>query len=353
MPTSPLATYQSEIEQKLRTGKATEHTYRAALAQLIEALKPSVEAINEPKREKCGAPDYNVSLRTPAGPLTIGYIEAKDIGVSLSDTQRGEQMRRYLPALDNLILTDYLEFRWYVGGTLRATARLATLTAKKTLLPVPDGEVAIKHLLTDFLGYKTEPIKSPENLAVRMARLTHMIRDIIVRTFDAKEESDTLREVSKGFAEVLIPFLSVSDFADMFAQTIAYGLFAACINHKGNQPFRRHDAAYEIPKTNPFLRGFFGRITGPDLDDEPFAGFVDDLTQLLVETDMRAVLADFGKSTRQEDPVVHFYETFLAAYDPKLKEKRGVFYTPEPVVSYIVRSIDSILKTLVSAASGG
>src|SRR5205814_2826084 len=91
-------------------------------------------------------------------------------------------------------------------------------------------------------------------------------------------------------------------------------------------------------------RRFFYEVSGPDLDDEPYAGFVDDLAALLAQTDMNAVLADFGRRTKQEDPVVHFYETFLAAYDPKLREARGVYYTPEPVVQYIVRSIDAILR---------
>ncbi len=147
-----------------------------------------------------------------------------------------------------------------------------------------------------------------------------------------------------SFKQVLIPDLSESDFADMFAQTLAYGLFAARSRHTGAEPFRREHAAREIPKTNPFLRKLFDTITGVALDDEPFAGFVDDLTQLLARADMEAILADFGRRTRQDDPIIHFYETFLQAYDPKLRELRGVYYTPEPVVSYIVRSVDAILK---------
>ncbi|MFA5205064.1 MAG: type ISP restriction/modification enzyme, partial [Lentisphaeria bacterium] len=107
-----------------------------------------------------------------------------------------------------------------------------------------------------------------------------------------------------------------------------------------------------IPKSNPFLRDFFYQLTGPRLDDEPFASFVDDLVRLLARTDMAAVLADFGKRTRQEDPVVHFYETFLAAYDPKLREARGVYYTPEPVVSYITRAVDTLLKDRFGCADG-
>src|SRR5207247_10364729 len=105
-------------------------------------------------------------------------------------------------------------------------------------------------------------------------------------------------------------------------------------------------------KTNPLLRQLFNFIAGPDLDEEPYAGFVDDLVQLLADTDMEAVLADFGTRTQQQDPVVHFYETFLAAYDPKLREVRGVYYTPEPVVSYIVRSVDYLLRERFDCTDG-
>jgi predicted helicase len=140
----------------------------------------------------------------------------------------------------------------------------------------------------------------------------------------------------------LIADLSVDQFADMYAQTIAYGLFAARCNHVG-PGFRRELAGRELPKTNPFLRRLFNTIAGNDLD-ERIAWAVDDLAELLARADTTAIMEDFGKATRQEDPIVHFYETFLAAYDPKLRELRGVYYTPEPVVGYIVRSVDSILK---------
>ena len=131
----------------------------------------------------------------------------------------------------------------------------------------------------------------------------------------------------------------------MFAQTLAYGLFAARVNHDPTEgKFQRRDAAREIPSTNPFLRNLFQQITGLSLEDEPFVGFVDDLVQLLDECDMESILKDFGRKVAREDPVVHFYETFLAAYDPELREKRGVYYTPEPVVSYIVRSVDHLLR---------
>jgi hypothetical protein len=127
----------------------------------------------------------------------------------------------------------------------------------------------------------------------------------------------------------------------MFAQTLAYGLFSARVMSEGAGKFTREKAQRLIPPTNEFLRRFFYLITGPELDGEPFAPFVEDIVQTLDHTAMEVILEDFGQ---RRDPIVHFYETFLAAYDPKLRELRGVYYTPEPVVGYIVRSVDWILR---------
>ncbi len=195
-------------------------------------------------------------------------------------------------------------------------------------------------------------VSNPEELAERMARVARLIRDTIGRAFKTEGAGDSLHQQMKGFREVLIHNLTEEQFADMYAQTICYGLFAARVNHRGSAPFTRRDAAHELPRTNPFLRKLFQHVAGPDLDDEPHAWAVDGLTYLLNRTDIAAILKDFGRSTRREDPVVHFYEMFLAAYDPTMREARGVYYTPEPVVSYIVRSVDHILKTDFKLADG-
>ncbi|MBV8694774.1 MAG: TIR domain-containing protein, partial [Ktedonobacteraceae bacterium] len=197
------------------------------------------------------------------------------------------------------------------------------------------------------------PIVTHKDLAARMAQLTHSIRDLILQAFERNAASDTLQDLYEAFKDILLPDLSPAEFADMFAQTLAYGLFAARYNHKSGRPFGRLDAAREIPKTNPFLRKLFGTIAGPDIDDEPFIGLVDELAQVLAVTDMDAALADFGKRTRQQDPVVHFYETFLAQYDPRLRELRGVYYTPEPVISYIVQSVHALLRTEFGCGEDG
>jgi predicted helicase len=340
MQHAQFASYGKEIEAALQQGNATEHTHRTALKLLLESLDTGITATNEPKRIRCGAPDYIVTQ----GQTPLGYIEAKDVGESLDKVERGEQMRRYRESLANLVLTDYLEFRWYVGGEHRMTARLARVGLDNKVRLEKDGAEQVAALLTAFLTAQVPTIGTPRELAERMAALARLIRDAIGHALADGDEHDPLHQQMEGFRRVLLHDLTAAQFADMYAQTICYGLFAARCNHHGPERFTRLHAAYELPKTNPFLRRMFNHIAGPDLD-ERIAWAVEDVAELLHYSDMSAILQNFGKRTRQEDPVVHFYETFLAAYDPKMRESRGVYYTPEPVVSYIVRSVDHILKT--------
>jgi predicted helicase len=358
---SPLLEYLRRVERALQRGDATEHTHRAALQELLEALDEKIIATNEPKRSACGAPDYVISRKRDH--LSLGYLEAKDIGLDLAEIEKGEQLKRYFGSLSNLLLTDYLEFRWFVDGKKRETFHLATLGSGGKLLPVaPDELDRARLLLIGFLGQKPVEIASAEELARRLANLTHNIRNIITGAFLTGQASQQLRDWRDAFAATLLPELAphrdakkeaeaVSEFADMFAQTLAYGLFSARAT-SGSGKFTRDKAQKLIPRTNPFLRTFFEQITGAALDDEPFAGFVEDLIQTLDHADMARVMEDFGKHGRRRDPVVHFYETFLQAYDPKLRELRGVYYTPEPVVNYIVQSIDRLLKDKFGIKAG-
>jgi len=347
-----IKSYLAEIDREFKTGRATEHTHRPALKGLIESLVPGVRATNEPKRVECGAPDF--ILRRDG--LSIGYVETKDLGKSLDEAEDSGQLQRYKKSLPNLILTDYLEFRWFVDGQLRDSARLGRIGKGGKILPDKKGIDETTQLLKLFLESRPQPITTPRDLSERAAKLAHIIRDTIVEAFEKDKASQDLKDLRDAFAEVLIPDLNkpekVAEFADMYAQTIVYGLFAARVNHKGPGPFQRLGASREIPKTNPFLKKLFDSITGSSLDEEPYVDFVDDLVQILANTDMEKVLENFGKRTKQEDPIVHFYETFLAAYDPKTQEKRGVYYTPEPVVQYIVKSVDYILKTRFGLEGG-
>ena len=217
-------------------------------------------------------------------------------------------------------------------ATSSSSAR-PSLTARSFQTPARQGHA--EKVLKEFLGREPMRIEGAEELARRLARLTHLIRDGIVAAFQTGNASELLTGWRSVFAQTLLPELAEAgreaEFADMFAQTLAYGLFSARALSGLSARFTLAEAAKLIPRTNPFLRDFFDLITGPKLDDEPFAGFVQDVVTLLDCANMGAILEDFGKGMgagRRRDPVIHFYETFLAAYDPKLRELRGVYYTP-------------------------
>ncbi len=345
-----LAAYLRKIETARRLGNDTEHTHRPALQALLEALDGSIAVTNEPKRIQCGAPDLVITRKKDS--LVLGYLEAKDVGVSLDEAAKSEQVKkRYLPALPNFMLTDYLEFRWFVDAQLRDKVVLGEARPNGAVIPDAGAQDHAEKTLKEFLGREPIRIEGAEELARRLARLTHLIRDGIVAAFQTGNASELLTGWRSVFAQTLLPELAEAgreaEFADMFAQTLAYGLFSARALSSLSARFTLAEAAKLIPRTNPFLRDFFDLITGPKLDDEPFAGFVQDVVTLLDCANMATILEDFGKGAgagRRRDPVVHFYETFLSAYDPKLRELRGVYYTPEPVVSYIVESIDWLLS---------
>ena len=342
-----LPKYLEEITGIYQQGKATEHSYRPALKKLIESLNNNLQALNEPKRIACGAPDFVINQ----GIVEIGHLEAKDIGTSLKKVENTPQIKRYLQALGNLIITDHLEFRWYVSGELRLSAAVATLNQKKQIKPDSQGILQVEQLFCQFFLSKVIQITTPRELAKKMAALAQLIRDAIGQALKDQDCGGMLRQQLQSFQRVLISDLNEAQFADMYAQTICYGLFAARCNTDQISSFSRETAAFRLPKTNPFLRGIFHQIAGTELD-ERITWAVDTLATILQQTDMEGILGSFGKRTRKQDPVVHFYETFLAEYDSKMRESRGVYYTPEPVVSYMVRSVDYILKNKFQIPKG-
>jgi predicted helicase len=350
----PVKTFLAAVAHKLNTGNATEHTYRSALEHLFTSVILMATVINEPKQAEYGAPD----LLILQGNIPIGHVEAKDIGVDLSrhiaDSERetpktasGKQLQRYRAALPNLLYTDGLEWHWFVEGKPRLAQplRIANWDANARNLHVSStAEADLTSLLEQFAAHKASLVGTPTDLAQRLAQIARWLNELIHTVLTTEDSQGSLQQQLAAFRQTLLPTLTPVEFADMYAQTLVYGLFAARIAQATRSSFTRYDAAQTIPKTNPFLQEMFYQIAGPRLDTR-IAWLVDDCARLLERTDMSEVLKDFGKATRQEDPVVHFYETFLAAYDPITRERRGVYYTPEPVVSYIVRSIDHLLQT--------
>ncbi len=337
MPSISFDAYLKLIQKNLQKG--SERSHYPALKNLLDDSDRGIDAVIEEKGNKAGIPDFTVTRRE----LLVGYVEAKDIGVDLDQVEKTEQLKRYLEAFPNLVLTNYLEFRWYVNGKRRQKETLADRTNNQLQAK---GSDKIAALLDQFLNYTGEIISSPEDLARQMARLTKAIRLATSTAIEREGKDGELSQLKQGFSEVLLPELNDADFADMYAQTISYGLFAARVGHaqnSGSETFTRRTAGTYIPATNPFLKRLFNTIVETDAISQ-IDWAIDDLVQVLSQVEMGSILENFGRRTRQEDPVVHFYETFLAAYNSALRKSRGVYYTPEPVVSFIVRSVDAILK---------
>ncbi len=334
--------YLKSIQSDLRRGNATEYTYRSALESMIESAGKGINASNDPKHIECGAPDFIVERRK----VPLGYIETKDVGADLDRVEKSEQMKRYLKALHNLILTDYLEFRWYVNGEKRLTTHLAARTGNDQLKLNPLGAQVLEEMLTGFLATETPTVNTPKELAERLAAVTHFIRGQIVNALESGDEEmkRSLADQYRVFTDLLLPALKPNEFADLYAQTVTYGLFAARVTALKGEPFTLEDA-YKYLRRIPFLRTLFLNVNEQLDEIDIIRPYLQDIVSLLNRTNIEEILADFGKRTRTEDPIVHFYETFLAKYDPKLRESRGVYYTPEPVVQFIVRSVDEILKT--------
>ena len=337
--------YITSLNNRYQRGNATEHTYRGDLQLLLESLIPGIEVTNEPQRQACGAPDYVVSRKN----IPLGFIEAKNINDNdlegTKTTGNKEQFVRYRSALNNLIITDYLNFHFYDNGELMTKVCIGTIE-NGVIVPDNEGIKTFELLFSEFCNYVGQTIKSPQKLALMMAGKAKLLANIINNALISDEENrqnSSLREQMLAFKEILIHDIKPAEFADVYAQTITYGLFAARLHDPTLEDFSRHEAAELIPKSNPFLRKLFGYIAGPDIDDR-ILWVVDNLIEVFLACNVEEVLQNYGKSTKMEDPIIHFYETFLSEYNPKLRKARGVWYTPQPVVDFIVRAVDDILK---------
>lgn len=339
--------YLESVTTRFKSGISREHAYRSDLEQLIRGIAPNVELTNEPSKvTDCGNPDFVITKRE----IPIGFIEAKDVNKDLNSKVYKEQFTRYKNALDNLIITDYLWFQFFQEGELVHEIRLAEIV-EGDVITKPDQFEHFSNLIKDFCTYIAQTIKSSKKLAEMMAGKARLLQNVIEQavTHDEKEEhisaeDSWLINQYKIFKDMLIHDLQPKGFADIYAQTVAYGMFAARLHDETLNNFSRQEAAELIPKSNPFLRRLFGEIAGPNIDQR-IRKIVDNLAEVFRATNVDALLKNFGKSTQTHDPIIHFYETFLAAYDPKLRKARGVWYTPEPVVNFIVRAVDDVLKT--------
>jgi hypothetical protein len=344
--------YLAEVAEQFNSGHAIEHAYRPALQRLINGLG-DVTAVNDPKHSEHGAPDF-VFLKKSNAEIIKGYAEAKDINVSLDKTEKTDQMKRYA-GYQNLFLTDYLEFRFFKNGEKYETISLGEFKDKKIVLTPENGQRLINELEA-FLEQTPESIKSGKRLSEIMGAKARRIRDNVAiylndESIDAKE-LDKIYEMMK---KLLVHDLDPAKFADMYAQTLVYGLFVARYGDSSLETFSRSEARDLVPQSNPFLLHFFDHIAGTAFDKR-LAKIVDELCDIFVVSDVQNIvhkhlrIADTTDDTK--DPIIHFYEDFLQAYDPAERKRMGAYYTPIPVVKFIVRHIDKLLKEEFGISKG-
>ena len=336
--------YIAEVSKQFATGKATEHSYRPALASLLSELLPKYVVTNEPRRIDCGAPDYIIS-KGGASNIPVAFVEAKDVNDRDLDGNREhkEQFNRYKNSLDHILFTDYLDFHLYEFGEFVDSVRIAEVRGDKVVVIQPNVTKFLE-MVDSFSGALPQKITSAKKLAQMMAAKAKLLAETIHKTLE--KDTDKTGELAgqwNAFKNILIHDLTEKAFADIYAQTIAYGMFAARLHDKTPDTFSRAEAATLIPETNPFLRKIFQSIAGFDMD-ESIVWIVDDLVETFRVTDISKVMKNFGQSSGQSDPLIHFYEDFLYQYDPKQKKSCGVYYTPEPVVDFMVNAVDEILK---------
>ena len=369
MNVSPFEHYLRDVNEVYQSGRATEHSYRPAIINLLKSVLPDFHVTNEGRRRVYGMPDITVAKET----LEYGYIETKDIGVELTKAEKSEQLNRYRDALGSFILTDYLEFRWFINGDKKRTVKLAEQVDGHIRL-VQGGAEASRALLHSFAAQPAPAVGSAKELAVRMAYYAQQMRTALRRALREETRSvladegkeAPLTEQYESLKELLVHDMSRDGFVDIYAQTLCYGLFAARLQQDeedtsmGEFDRVRHDYGQRIftrftplagIRGNPLLSRTFGYLGGSEVHPE-VVWALDEVATILHHARMDSIKAELSRATGLGDPMLHFYETFLATYDKTAREMRGVYYTPEPVVNYMVRSVDELLKSRFNINDG-
>ncbi len=333
-----LQDYFEKIQEIQRGQNATEHSYRPVFQAFLERLAPDLQFLNEPKRIACGSPDFLVEK----GDVSIGYIETKDWNTDLETTEKSEQIQRYLQSLDNLILTNYLEFRFYQNSQKIKEVCLAKWDQNQLQI-IQENWGIFKKYFENFCHFQAKGIKNSEELSSVMANKALLMKEVFYQVLLQENENNSLQQQFQGFQKYLIQDLDKETFADVYVQTLVYGLFSASLNCQGSQNFTRQTARDLVPQSSFFLRHLFDNIAGVNLD-ERLHWVIDDLAQVLQDSDLANIFQATTHHQFKSDPFLDFYEHFLAAYDSEKRKEKGVYYTPKPVVHFIVKAVDDLLK---------
>ncbi|GAA9013283.1 DNA methyltransferase [Helicobacter pylori] len=324
------------------TTEKNELTHRLSLHNLLNRLKDhfnkEFKIEHEPKREQGSQPDFRVSFQG----LNIGYVENKRAGEDLSQLLKSDQIRKYLELNPNLMLTDYLNFMW-VGKDennaplIKKEISVASLNElSKPLKPKPQTECDLIELFKSFFNHEAAPITNAKDFATHLSPRTRYLKDALIKY----QEKTQVSSIFKNFKEYLYEELSFEDFSDALAQTLTYSLFLAKLNH----PFEKinlDNVRSSIPENFAVIRemaDFLKKLDGI----KEIQWLLNEILSSINHVDMDSIIKDLNDD---KDPYLHFYETFLSAYNPKLRESKGVYYTLDSVVKFIINALDSLLKT--------
>ena len=351
--------YIQSISSKFSHEETSEMGYRTDFEILLKGIFGSIIKLpridHDAKAKQGNKPDFAVLNND----VPILYIEAKDIGVSLDKVEKSEQMTRYY-GYTNLVLTDYVEFRFYRNGLrYEEPIKIANYDIKnRTITALPENYEYVSKTLLDFAQSHKEPIRSGKHLSKIMGGKAQRIRDNVSQFLTTQSDKNAeLVRVYETIKKLLVHDLTLEAFSDMYAQTLVYGLFVARYHDDTPASFSRQEARDLIPKSNPLLQHFFDHIVGPNFDKR-LEYIVNELCEVFSHADVPELMKEYfkddlwGKTHKGPDPVIHFYEDFLKEYDPDLRKKMGAYYTPLPVVQFIVRSVDSLLEKEFGLASG-
>ncbi len=355
-----LEQYLKNLTDTSKHGDAREESYYKHLDELIKQYAAiqnikKVDVTVLPKKTEAGNPDFRIWDGTNH---ITGYIEAKAPFVTNLDYIEGtEQIERYFSTFPNVILTNFYEFRLYRDGQRVVQAMIGRPVIAKKLQSTPPLEniEKFKELFDLFFSFSLPKVQTPRTLAIELAKRTRFLRDEVIAVELEENGGKGYRQINgfyEAFKKYLLANLTEKQFADLYAQTLTYGLFAARTRvPQGREEFNREVAFKYIPQTIGILRDVFRFIS---LEDPPksLQIIVDDIAEILNVAAVNKILHEYHRTGKGRDPIIHFYETFLATYDPDVRERRGVYYTPEAVVGYIVRSIHSVLKSHFSLADG-
>lgn len=342
--------YIESISIKFSYTETSEMGYRADFEILLKGVFQSISVKridHDAKARKGNKPDF-VILNSD---VPILYIETKDIGSPLDKIENSEQMSRYF-GYTNLVLTDYIEFRFYRNGIrYENPIKIADSHIKNRIItPIPENYHRVASTLLDFSQSHKEPIRSGKHLAKILGGKAQRIRDNIKQFLSVESERNAeIKGVYWTIRNKLVHDLTHESFSDMYAQTLVYGLFVARYYDEVPENFSRQKARELVPASNPLLRHFFDHIVGPDFDKR-LEYIVNELCEVFLHANVQELMKEYyqkdlwGETHKIDFPVIYFYEDFLKEYDPQLRKKFGAFYTPLPVVRFIVRSVDYILK---------